>query len=142
MQELQQKHTIPCYCLKIRRASAVITKFYDDSLRGCGVTSRQYSLLYQISRKELCSVRELSDAAQLDRSTLARSLKPLYQQALIADVRQPGTRNSRLKLTQAGEETLAQANRLWAGAQETVRQTLGGEGIAWLDRMLDLLGTL
>ena len=142
MQGTQKKADIPCYCLKIRRASAVVTKFYDDQLGACGITARQYSLLSKISGAEHCSVRELSDVAELDRSTLARSLKPLYLQKLIVDVKRPGARNSQLELTQAGRQTLARANHVWVKAQTDVRQKLGENGISWLDQMLDLLESL
>ena len=142
MEANQQKQQPPCYCLKIRRASAVITKFYDKILRACGITIRQYSLLLNISRAEQCSVRELADRTELDRSTLTRSLKPLYQQKLIVDAKQPGTRNSRLELTEAGKETVARAKLLWAEAQEDVKETLGEEGLSSLEKVVSLLESL
>lgn len=144
MQETRQqkKNQIPCYCMKIRRASAVITKFYDAILGECGITARQYSLLFKVKAAEGCSVRELADAAELERSTLARNLKPLYQRGLIVDVKQPGTRKSRLKLTPAGEERLEFANLLWEKAQNDVLQKLGEDGISGLDKLLGLLETL
>jgi len=113
MPEKQSKILTSCYCLKTRGASAALTKFYDNKLAPCGVAVRQYSLLLDISRAENCSVKELAEMTELDRSTLARSLKPLYQQGLVIDTKEPGTRNSRLELTKAGKQTVERANYLW-----------------------------
>ena len=142
MQEQQQKRNIPCYCMKLRRASAVITKFYNDRLRVCDITARQFSLLHKINEQKHCSVKELSDMAELDRSTLARSLKPLYQQNLVVDVKPRDARNSRLELTPSGEDTLVRATTLWTKAQTDVLEKLGEDGIERLDQILGLLETL
>lgn len=142
MQETRYKGAPPCYCLKVRRASAVITKFYDKILSSCGITVTQFSLLINIAAEEQCSVRELADRTELDRSTLARSLKPLYQQGLVVDIKRQGARNSRLELTQTGQETVECAKKLWTLAQEKVRQTLGEEGISSLEKIFASLETL
>lgn len=142
MRNLKYEKTVSCYCLKIRRSAAVITNYYDDVLSACGITARQYSLLYNIGTAEQCSVRELSDVTELDRSTLARGLKPLYRQNLIADKKQNGKRNCCLELTQSGKETVERATLLWNTAQENIRQKLGDDGIMWIDKISNLLETL
>ena len=142
MQTGQHKKTISCYCLKLRRASAAVTQFYDGMLDSCGITVRQYSLLLNISKAGQCSVRELADMTELDRSTLARSLKPLFHQKLVIDAKQQGARNSQLELTQAGMETVRLAGRSWVKAQDHVRQKLGKEGLSALEDVLNLLEAL
>jgi len=142
MSERQSKTTSSCYCLKTRRASAALTKFYDNKLAPCGVTVRQYSLLLNISQAENCSVKELADMTELDRSTLARSLKPLYQQALVIDTKELGTRNSQLELTRAGKQTVECANQLWAEAQEVVEEKFGEVGLQKLEMVMARLEAL
>jgi len=142
MREKQNQKPISCYCLKTRRASAVVTKFYDNMLESCGVTVRQYSLLVNIYRAKCCSVKELADMAELDRSTLARSLKPLYQQGLVIDSKEPGARNSKLGLSKAGKETVYSANQLWANAQKAVELKLGDDGLHSFEKLMDLLEAL
>ena len=142
MEETQKRSQTACYCMKIRRASAVITKLYDQLLDGSGITARQFSLLFKVSTAEHCSVRELADATELDRSTLARNLKPLYQKGLIADAKEMGARNSRLELTPEGKETLQHAGALWKEAQERVRLKLGKRRVAELDKLIGLLEEL
>ena len=140
----ENKSTTPtsCYCLKIRRASATVTKFYDSMLESCGVTVRQYSLLLNISQAEHCSVKELADMTELDRSTLARSLKPLYHQGLVIDTKVLGTRNSQLEVTETGKETVECAKQLWAEAQKAVKLKLGANGLHSLEKVLNLLERL
>lgn len=142
MHEKPNKNHLACYCLRARRASAAVTKFYDNILKPCGVTVSQYSLLLNISKAEYCSVKELADMAELDRSTLARNLKPLYQQGLVINTKEPGTRNSRLELTKAGKETVECAKQLWAEAQAAVKLKLGEGGLHALEQALDLLEAL
>lgn len=142
MREKQSKNSTACYCLRTRRASAAVTKFYDNMLESCGVTVRQYSLLLNISQAEYCSVKELADMTELDRSTLARSLKPLYHHGLVIDIKEPGTRNSQLELTNAGKETVEYAKQLWTEAQKAVKLKLGEDGLHSLEKVLDLLEAL
>jgi DNA-binding MarR family transcriptional regulator len=108
-------------------------------LAPCGVTVRQYSLLLNISRTENCSVKELADVTELDRSTLARSLKPLYQRGLVIDTKEPGTRNSQLELTKAGRKTVEYANQLWTEAQKAVECKLGQTGLHEFEKIMALL---
>lgn len=129
----------PCYCLRTRKANSAVAKFYDHILEPSGVTVRQYSLLLYISQREGISVRELADMAELERSTLARTLKPLFHKGLIVDAKNPGARDSKLQLTENGQETLFQAAALWRQAQETVMEKLGAEKLAMVDEVLEML---
>lgn len=142
MRASQKRKPTACVCLTIRRLTAWVTKYYDQALAPCGVTVNQFSVLMNISRAEHCSVRELADMAELDRSTLARNLKPLFNQGLVADIKEPGTRNSRLELTAAGQKTIECARPLWAQAQEEVKRKLGEEGQAALEKIVASLESL
>ncbi len=80
--------------------------------------------------------------AELDRSTLARNLKPLLNRGLVIDTRQPGARNRQLELTAAGQQTVAAAQTLWEKAQQKVQATLGEAGQAALEEVLAALAKL
>ena len=127
------KKPTACYCLKTRRATASVTRHYDLALAPCGITINQFSVLMNISRAEKCSVRELADMAELDKSTLARNLKPLYRMGLVVDTKEPGMRNSRLELTRAGRKTIGCAAPLWAEAQRVLAEKLGKDGMRALE---------
>lgn len=137
-----QKTPTSCFCLKMRRASADITNYYDRVLEPSGVTVGQYSILLNTSKAEKGTVKELADMAELDRSTLARNIKPLIGRKLIYDAKEDGARNSRLLLTEAGKRTLLQAQSLWEEAQNKMREHLGEEGMAELEKVLKTLEAL
>lgn len=141
MSESIRKQT-SCYCLKMRRAGSDLTRFYDKQLEPSGVTVSQYSLLLNISLAEQGTIKELADMAELDRSTLARNIKPLFKKNLVYDAKEDGARNSKIALTAEGEKALEQAKLLWSNAQRLVQEKLGEIGITELEKVLKTLETL
>lgn len=131
-----------CHCLKMRRSAENVIHFYDTTLSPSGVTVRQYSLLRAIEEHEGCSVRELADAAELDRSTLARSLKPLMQAGYIEDHKEASARNSVLYLTLKGSDTCRYAAELWQKAQNEFEDKIGSDTVKKLENILELLQTI
>lgn len=131
-----------CHCLKMRRSAENVIHFYDSILSSTGLTVRQYSLLNQISLHKGCSVKELSEFTELDRSTLARSLKPLISEGLIEDTKELGARNSKLELTESGAIVCGQARELWLTAQKQFEEKLGCETVNSLEEILEKLQEL
>lgn len=78
----------------------------------------------------------------LDRSTLARSLKPLIQAGYIRDGRKEGARDSVLELTEQGTAVLQEAAALWTAAQRQFESRLGQERLKALEELLELLQEL
>lgn len=142
MDTKQTKQGTSCYCLKVRKANGAVTKFYDTILAPSGVTTRQYSLLLNISRAENISIRELADMSELDRSTLARNLKPLFNKELVSDAREIGTRDCKLILTEKGKTVLSEAAALWAKAQQMLMEKVGYANLDMLDNVLEMLEKL
>ncbi len=124
----------PCYCLRMRKASLAVSAFYNRILAPSKVTSRQYFLLASIGRLGSCSVRELADAVELDRSTLSRSLKPLREQGMVADQKVGGAKSSRLELTDQVRAALSEALELWQKAQSSLAEQIGPEGLEALEK--------
>lgn len=125
-----------CHCLKMRRSAENVVRFYDGILAPSGVTVRQYSLLRAISEHSGCSVRVLSEATLLDRSTLARSLKPLIHAGYVIDKKAAGTRDSALELSENGASVCDEAARLWEVAQRQFEEKLSKEQITVLENIL------
>ena len=100
---------VACHCLQFRRSTANVIEFYDRKLAPSGVSIRQYSLLKAIGNNQGCNVRQLGEVTVLDRSTLARTLKPLIRQGLVINDKAPGARDSRLVLSPRGEPVRQQA---------------------------------
>lgn len=131
-----------CHCLKMRRSAENVIRFYDAILAPADVTSRQYSLLSAVQEHSGCSVRVLSEATLLDRSTLARSLKPLIESGYIVDKRQKGTRDRILELSEKGFSVCKKAAALWKVAQGQLEERLGKEQLTTLENILELLQDL
>ncbi|MDR1608067.1 MAG: MarR family winged helix-turn-helix transcriptional regulator [Deltaproteobacteria bacterium] len=119
--------------------SATVTKFYDQELSPSGVTIGQFSVLLNIAKAENCSVSQLADLIELDKSTLTRNLKPLFAQGLVEDAKEPGSRNCQLLLTVDGQKTLALARLLWAEAQKKIQAKLGKSGQEALEIVINAL---
>lgn len=131
-----------CHCLKMRRSAENVIRFYDSVLAPCGITVRQYSLLNAISEYSGCNVRILSEATLLDRSTLARSLKPLIQAGYIKDNKVVGARDSVLKLTEKGISVCKEATNLWEIAQHQFEAKFSEEQLSAFEDTLVLLHDL
>ena len=119
-----------------------MTDYYDRMFAAAGVKASQFVLIMHISKGERCSVRELADRVRLDRSTLARSLKPLYKKGLVVDVSEPGTRKRELELTRKGKEALVLSRQRWIEAQDHVRNIFGPDGLDMLEDVLKKLQTV
>lgn len=131
-----------CFCIKLRRISSVLTRLYDNALAPCQLTISQYSLLCHLRSLPKSSIRALSDAVGLERSTLARNLGPLLKQGWVEDVRAPGARNCRLQLTDAGSALLAQADPLWQNMQRRLSAVIREQELHLLDSLLLALDSL
>ena len=78
----------------------------------------------------------------LDRSTLARSLKPLIQSGYIIDNKAEGARDSVLELSEKGVSVCNEAAGLWEIAQCKFEEKLGEEQLTALENALTLLQDL
>lgn len=131
-----------CHCIKMWLSAGNVIQFYNNILSPSGVTARQYSLLDKIVENEGCSVRELSDATELDRSTLTRNLKILMRAGYIEDRKKKSARNSILYLTKEGVNKYDYATELWVKAQKAFEDKVGKDTVKELERILKLLQTL
>ncbi len=109
-----------CACSHVRKAARVITQFYDTFLQPSGLRMTQYTVLVVIALSEPETVMHLAEQLAMDRSALARALKPLETQGLV--MVEPGSdRRTRLvRLTEQGHHVLIQTHPYWLQAQEQV----------------------
>ncbi len=128
-----------CFCMRLKRASEELLKLYTKTIAPAGVTPVQYLILLRIHELQSGSLREIADAIGVDRSTLARTIKPLKKNGLIKDNKPVGARNGVLVLTSEGEIVFRKARILWNEAQDIVAARLGKEGI---DKYSDFLKTV
>src|SRR4051812_12944110 len=66
-----------CVCMHSRKASRLITQFYDTFLQPTGLRMTQFIILVAIALSEQETVIQIAEKLAMDRSALARSLKSL-----------------------------------------------------------------
>ncbi|WP_027397103.1 MarR family winged helix-turn-helix transcriptional regulator [Anaerovibrio lipolyticus] len=133
---------IPCYYLKLRWAEMLSRKFYNKRMMDCGITGRQFTLLFIIKYNGGSSLSELGDMMNLDRSTINRSIQPLLKKGLLEDRKAEGQRNSSIWLTERGEEVFNESSKSWNKAQEDFAKLFTKEELEKFDSTLELLKRL
>lgn len=131
-----------CVCGRLRHAGRALTAYYNSVLAPSGITAGQHSILVHLKRLETASTSVLAKSMGLDRSTLARSLKPLVSAGIICDTAPPGARDRRYTLTQPGEDTFVYADRLWKKAQQELKDLLGEKKLKSFLKCLSKIETL
>lgn len=125
--------------MRLKRASEKLLKLYTQTIAPAGVTPVQYLILLRIHELQSGSLREIADAIGVDRSTLARTIRPLEKNGLVRDNKPVGARNGALVLTPEGERVFRKAQALWNEAQDIVAARLGEEGV---DKYSEFLKTV
>ena len=98
-----------CVCHKVRMAARAVTRAYDEALRPTGLRSTQFSVLVAVGLDGAISITALAKFMGMDRTTLTRNLRPLYDEGLVA-VGPEGWRRSRnLEITSKGRARLKEA---------------------------------
>ena len=132
----------PCTCFALRRAARVVTQLYDRALAPTGLSIGQYSLLAVLGAADApVPLTQLARRADMERSTLTRSLAPLQRDGLVTVAAAAAGRGSVVALTPSGRARLAAARAPWHAAQGAVREAVGaaelGKTLAALDRLRD-----
>src|SRR5262245_29555098 len=113
-----------CACLKVRTAGRAVTRVYDDAFRPLGLRATQLSVLVAVVSREAVSIASLSRMLGMDRSTLARNLRPLEEKGLVALGPEGHHRSRTLSITSKGEQLVRKALPLWEKTQEKLRGEL------------------
>src|SRR5262249_19863955 len=123
-----------CIATRLRMASRVITKLYDDALRPLRLTVTQLSMLVVAEDRGLIRQSEVGAELRLDDSTLSRNLERMRSNGWLEAVSAADARVHSYRLTQAGRALLDRAIPAWRAAQEEARRQLGESGVQALRR--------
>jgi DNA-binding MarR family transcriptional regulator len=126
-----------CACMHLRRTARTVTQLYDEILRPSGLRVTQFTLLVAVAVSEPVQVTRLSDALALDRTTLARDLKPLAERGLVEIAVGADRRTRVVRLTADGREAVARAYPLWRRAQARIVEGSGEDRWQGLARHLE-----
>ena len=131
-----------CVCFTTRKAARYITQLYDDILKPTGIRSTQLALLTTIRILGPVSIKKMARSVAMDRSTLARNLKPLERQGLIRIGPGKDLRERIVSLTKLGIKKWMEASPLWEKAQTHIKNTMGQDDLDVLFSNLSQLVSL
>lgn len=119
------RQAIPCVGFNTRRATRLITQYYDKALAPAELRSTQYSLLSALSMTDEVTMQDLAFVLAMDRTTLTRNLSPLLKKGWIK-VSVGGDRRARpIRITSKGKTVLENALPFWEKAQSHILDNLG-----------------
>lgn len=116
-----------------------MTALYDKQFEALGISVTQYSLLSNIKELGPCNVSDLAIYVDLERTTVVRTLKPLFQKGWIRDVSSKDERNRKIIVTEKGDILLGQAEDIWHHVQEEIQNRIGKEDLENFERILSKL---
>lgn len=117
----------PCVGFNTRRATRLVTQYYDHALAPVGLRSTQYSLLSLLSLVDEIPMQELAFMLAMDRTTLTRNLSPLLDRELVQVAASADRRVHPIQITAQGRTKLEEALPLWEQAQAYIVDRLGAD---------------
>jgi DNA-binding MarR family transcriptional regulator len=115
-----------CLCLNVRKMARVLTHHYETHLQVSDLRITQFSLLVAIALARSVPLTHLAEVLAMDRTTLARNLKPLERQQLVTVEASTEDRRVRvITLTALGLQKVNEALPLWKQAQTQMLSLLG-----------------
>ena len=116
-----------CTCFNLRKASRIVTQYFDDSMRSIGLRGTQFTLLVNAFAYSPITVTRMSEIMIIDRTTLGRNLLPMEKSGLIKVESGDDRRTRIVEITDAGKRKLTEAYPLWKETQEDIKQKMGLE---------------
>ena len=125
-----------CICFNLRRGARAVTQYFDALFQEHGLRATQFTLLDAIYLMELnhqpVTISVLAEGLVMDRTTLARNLKPLEREGLVEVEPGQDQRTRIITLTDAGRAKLAQVLVLWEEGQAHFTEMLGAANMVGL----------
>jgi DNA-binding MarR family transcriptional regulator len=131
-----------CPALRVRAASRMLARLYDEALREIGLEMSQLPVLaaVAISGERGLKVTEVALVLVMDRTSVTRAIRPLERLGLLRVARSPDDARSKvIVLTRAGERTLRDAYPRWKQTTRRIREVLGAARIDALGAELSAL---
>jgi len=125
-----------CVCATARMAARSLTRIYDRALEPAGIRTTQFSVLARLLEEGPLALTHLAGRLAMDRTTLARDLRPLERRGLVAISVGADRRVRMAELTPAGRRLVDETRPLWKQVQRDVRAELGPDRVA---RLMDEL---
>ena len=106
-----------CLNFQLRRTSRLLGRYYDDALRPLGLRITQFNLLAVLAQTGPIAITALADLVAMERSALARNLKPIERRKLVTVTPGKDKRTRTVTLAPAGRRKLDEALPKWDQTQ-------------------------
>lgn len=115
-----------CLNYNLRRTSRLVNRYYEQALKPAGLRAGQFNLMVPVGLSGTLSITQLAELLGMERSALARNLKPLERKHWVT-ITVGGDRRTRLvRLTREGRRSLRTAYPFWEQAQRELTTALTG----------------
>ena len=112
-----------CYSSQIMKTHRIITGIYRKHLKQFDLTNSQLSIMFILSKKGITTQTELSDMLYLEKSSVSRNMKRLFDKTYVSRANFP-----QLEITKQGLTILNDVVPFWKAAQSETNDILGEEG--------------
>src|SRR5258708_32234048 len=137
---LARMMAVECPALRVRQASRVLAKLFDDELASFGLLSSQLPVLAAAALfgDSGTTMSKLAQAVLMDRTTLTRSIQPLERAGLLRVARSPEDARTKIVLiTRSGERMIESIFPVWERVVKQIKKCLGAEMLTELHARLD-----
>jgi DNA-binding MarR family transcriptional regulator len=118
---------LPCMCASFRRATRLLTQYYDTALRPLGLRGTQFTLLQALSLAGEVSQGALGGILAIDSTTLTRTLSIMGRRGWITSRSGKDRRERWISLSEAGRAEFKRARPQWEKVQQRLRVRLGNK---------------
>ena len=133
------KDTQQCLNFLVRRAARILARHFDEALRPVGLRATQFNMLAILAQTPAMPLTRLADLLAIERSALARNLKPLERRGYVAIKAGEDRRARVVVLTRRGAKKLQAALPVWSRAHECFGNRLGAAQSAQLATALNFV---
>jgi len=126
-----------CMFAKLRHVSRYVTTVYTKELKNVGLTPVQSSMMTAIKLLENANINTLSDALNMDRTTINRNLKPLIRDEIVYMGEGEDKREKTVSLSNKGEDIYNRGYENWKIAQAKLQEKIGKDTWVKMSSVLD-----
>lgn len=136
------RQSVPCVGFHTRRATRLVTQYYDHVLAPASLRLTQFTLLNTLAVLGEMTMQYLALVLAMDRTTLTRNLGPLLRDELVQVEVGRDHRTRQVSITPAGAAALAAAQPYWEKAQAGIVEKLGAENWDQIMRSLQQISMI
>lgn len=114
-----------CTCFNLRKATRVVTQYYDERMKRFGLRGTQFALLAHVYAMGPVPLTKLSEVMVTDRTTIARNLEPLEKSGLLRVEPGDDKRVRVISITDGGRARITEAYPVWKETQEEIKKMMG-----------------